>query len=118
MVKLIINFDWLNIFWIPFYFSAQLAGATYLDVHKAGGGIHFTVRYVHQATEEELFRDLKKYLLRMLASGTTLVECKTGYCLTLETELKMLRVMERAIQDPDIPMDISVTYCAAHAVPS
>lgn len=99
-------------------FAMKLAGATYLDVHRAGGGINFTVRHVHQATEEELFRDLKKYLLRMLASGTTFVECKTGYGLTLEAELKMLRVIERAIQDPDIPMDISVTYCAAHAVPS
>ncbi|ESN98636.1 hypothetical protein HELRODRAFT_155870 [Helobdella robusta] len=98
-------------------FAMKLAGATYLDVHKAGGGIHFTVRHVAEASEDQLFNDLRIYLLKMLQAGTTLVEVKTGYGLKWESELKMLRVIERAIRDESIAIDISVTYCAAHAVP-
>lgn len=98
-------------------FAMKLAGASYLDVHKAGGGIHFTVRHVRQASEEELFSNLKTYLGRMLQAGTTLVEVKTGYGLDLETEVKMLKVIQRVIKDPSVAIDISVTYCAAHAVP-
>jgi len=45
------------------------------------------------------------------------MECKTGYGLDAETELKMLHVMERARRDRDVKLDLSVTYCAAHAVP-
>lgn len=70
-----------------------------------------------QASEEELFSNLKTYLGRMLQAGTTLVEVKTGYGLDLETEVKMLKVIQRVIKDPSVAIDISVTYCAAHAVP-
>jgi imidazolonepropionase len=52
-----------------------------------------------------------------LIAGTTLLESKTGYGLDYETELKMLKVLERGRKDPDIHLDISITYCAAHAVP-
>ena len=50
-------------------------------------------------------------------AGTTLVEVKSGYGLDAETELKMLRVMDRGIRDPDVKQDISATYCGAHAIP-
>lgn len=63
-----------------------------MDVHKAGGGIGFTVRHTKEATEDELAKSLKIRLNRMLRSGTTLVEAKSGYGLELETEMKMLRV--------------------------
>lgn len=53
----------------------------------------------------------------MMKSGTTLVECKSGYGLNSETELKMLRVIERAKLDDDVNIDISSTFCGAHAVP-
>lgn len=49
------------------------------------------------------------------ASGTVLVEAKSGYGLETDTEMKMLRVLERAKQE--LPIDISSTYCGAHAVP-
>ena len=45
------------------------------------------------------------------------MECKSGYGLDYETELKMLRVINRGIKDPAVKNDISVTYCGAHAVP-
>jgi len=98
-------------------FALKLAGASYLDIHKAGGGIHFTVNHVTAAAEESLYCDFKKYAKRMLSAGTTLLECKSGYGLTLDPELKMLRVLTRAKLDPLLDLAISSTYCAAHAVP-
>merc|ERR1712062_934474 len=67
-----------------------------MEVHQAGGGIHFTVEQTRKATEEQLFTLLKQRLLRMIRGGTTLVECKSGYGLNTDTELKMLRVIEMA----------------------
>lgn len=86
-----------------------------MDIHHAGGGIHFTVNHTEAASEEDLYVSFKQRLQRMLRTGTTLVECKSGYGLELETELKMLRVIERAHREMDI--GISSTYCAAHSVP-
>ncbi|XP_065279403.1 probable imidazolonepropionase [Emys orbicularis] len=96
-------------------FAMKLAGASYMDIHQAGGGIHFTVEHTQKASEEELFNTFRHRLLRMLRAGTTLVECKSGYGLNLETELKMLRVIEQARQLLD--SNISSTYCGAHSVP-
>ena len=86
-----------------------------MDIHKAGGGIYFTVEHTRNASEDTLFELLKERLMRMVRSGTTFVEVKSGYGLDLETEVKMLRVIERARQS--LPVDISCTYCGAHAVP-
>lgn len=86
-----------------------------MEIHQAGGGIHFTVEHTRKATEDELFTAFRQRLERMLRAGSTLVECKSGYGLDLETELKMLRVIERARKSMDI--GISSTYCGAHAVP-
>ncbi|KAM4882269.1 putative imidazolonepropionase isoform 2-T2 [Thomomys bottae] len=96
-------------------FAMKLSGATYMDIHRAGGGIHFTVERTRQASEEALFLALQQRLECMMRAGTTLVECKSGYGLDLETELKMLRVIERARRE--LPLGISATYCGAHAVP-
>ncbi|XP_038666837.1 probable imidazolonepropionase isoform X1 [Scyliorhinus canicula] len=96
-------------------FAMKLAGASYMDIHKAGGGIHFTVEHTRKASEEELFDSLKWRLLCMLRAGTTLAECKSGYGLNLETETKMLRVIERARRE--LSISISTTYCGAHSVP-
>ena len=86
-----------------------------MDVHKTGGGIGFTVKHVHSATEEELYTSLSKRLVRMLRSGTTLVEAKSGYGLDVESEMKMLRVIEKA--KGELPIEISSTFCGAHSVP-
>ncbi|KAJ8261785.1 hypothetical protein GJAV_G00158380 [Gymnothorax javanicus] len=96
-------------------FALKLAGATYMEVHQAGGGIHFTVAHTRQASAEQLLSSLTQRLGRMLRCGTTLVECKSGYGLELDTELKMLTVIEKARRSLDI--GISSTYCGAHAVP-
>ncbi|NWT65925.1 HUTI imidazolonepropionase, partial [Prunella himalayana] len=96
-------------------YSALLAGASYMEIHQAGGGIHFTVEHTRKASEDELLGTLQQRLGRMLRAGSTLVECKSGYGLDLESELKMLRVIERARKSMDV--GISSTYCGAHAVP-
>lgn len=98
-------------------FAMKLQGATYMQIHQAGGGIHFTVEKTRAASEDELYKSFKQRLNSMIRHGTTLVECKSGYGLDLENELKMLRVIERARKDPDVKIDISTTYCGAHAVP-
>ena len=97
------------------HFLMQLAGATYMDIHAQGGGIHYTVNHVHQATPDDLYHSLVPRLSSMMRYGTTTAEAKTGYGLDLESEVKMLRVLERARGEH--PMTLSVTYCGAHAVP-
>lgn len=96
-------------------FAMKLAGATYMDVHRAGGGIHFTVEHTRAALASTLLASLIGRLGRMQRAGTTLVECKSGYGLELQTELKMLEVIETARRT--LPINISSTYCGAHAVP-
>ncbi|XP_031571789.1 probable imidazolonepropionase [Actinia tenebrosa] len=96
-------------------FAMKLAGASYMDVHKAGGGINFTVQHVHSASEDDLYEPLKQRLNTMLKYGTTLVEAKSGYGLDVDNEIKMLRVIERAKKE--LPIEISSTYCGAHSIP-
>lgn len=86
-----------------------------MEVHEAGGGIHFTVEHTRSAPEKHLLEELKSRLERMVRTGTTVVECKSGYGLDLDTELKMLRVINSARKS--LSIGISTTYCGAHAVP-
>ncbi|KAJ8301589.1 hypothetical protein KUTeg_020576 [Tegillarca granosa] len=96
-------------------FAMKLAGATYMEVHKAGGGIHYTVEHTREASEEELLTSLTERLKNMLICGTTFVECKSGYGLDAENEIKMLKVIHKARHI--VQIGISSTYCGAHAVP-
>lgn len=96
-------------------FSMKLAGFSYMDIHRIGGGIYYTVEQTTQASEETLLTLLKARLDKMLKCGTTLVEAKSGYGLETEAEMKMLRVIERAKRE--CPIEISSTFCGAHAVP-
>ena len=74
-------------------FGMKLNGATYMDIHRMGGGIGFTVKHTRGATENELVRLLKKRLRVMLRNGSTVVEAKSGYGLDTENEMKMLKVI-------------------------
>jgi len=97
-------------------FAMKLAGATYMDIHKLGGGINFTVRHTREADEESLYHTLVGRLKQMHATGTTLVECKSGYGLDTETELKMLRVIDRAQRRLSF-IDVVGNFCGAHSIP-
>lgn len=77
----------------------KLNGVSYLEILKAGGGIHATVRAVREATQKQLAASLRERLGQMLRGGTTTVEVKSGYGLNTEAELKMLRAIRRAASD-------------------
>ncbi|MDY6777850.1 MAG: imidazolonepropionase, partial [Candidatus Nanohaloarchaea archaeon] len=96
-------------------FIERLRGKTYQEILDEGGGILRTVRVTRNASENDLVERLLAHLDRMLRHGTTTVEIKSGYGLDVETELKMLRVMEQA--DEQHPVDIVPTFLGAHAVP-
>ncbi|MCH7904598.1 MAG: imidazolonepropionase [Armatimonadetes bacterium] len=96
-------------------YEMRAKGASYQEIASAGGGIKATMRAVRKATESELFDQSKKHADWMFRSGTTTAEMKSGYGLTLEDELKMLRVIKRL--DEETPIDTQATFLGAHAVP-
>ncbi len=89
-------------------------GATYLDLLKAGGGIMATVRAVRAATADELADALAERFGWMMREGTSAAEVKSGYGLTTEDELKMLRAARRVGEDR--PGRIFPTACIGHAI--
>ncbi|PYI53789.1 imidazolonepropionase [Paenibacillus flagellatus] len=95
--------------------ALKLKGVSYLDILAQGGGILSTVRATRQATEDELYTKAKKSLDTMLLHGVTTAEAKSGYGLTLEDELKQLRVAKRL--DASHPVDLVSTFMGAHMVP-
>jgi urocanate hydratase len=94
--------------------AMKLAGATYEEVHAAGGGINFTVNATRAATEAKLNELLMNRLDAMMRAGTTTCEVKSGYGLDWETELKMMRTIHSA--KAMHRMGISSTFLV-HAVP-
>lgn len=96
-------------------FELRLNGASYADVAKAGGGILSTVRATRAACDDELLHSAQNRLKAMQQSGTTTVEVKSGYGLTVADELKMLRVARRLAGLT--PVAIRTTHLAAHAIP-
>jgi imidazolonepropionase len=96
-------------------FEQRLRGLSYLEIAERGGGIVSTVEATRRASFEELFFLGKRRLDRMLSKGVTTVEAKSGYGLSLQDELKILRVT-KALQD-DHPIDIVPTFLGAHTVP-
>jgi imidazolonepropionase len=94
----------------------RLAGATYAEIAAAGGGILETVRATRAASERELLSATRLRLDEMLRSGTTTCEVKSGYGLTTESELKLLRVVAQLADEH--PMELSPTFLGAHDVPA
>lgn len=92
----------------------KLAGATYLELLEAGGGIMSTVRATRDASQEELTDLLLTRLYRALAEGTTTIEVKSGYGLSTEAELKMLGAIAGAAAR--WPGTVVPTACIGHAV--
>ena len=97
-------------------FEQRIKGATYMEIMAAGGGIMSTVRATRAASVEQLVKESRARLDRMLAHGTTTAEAKTGYGLDTENELKMLEAIRRL--DTEHPVDLVPTFLGAHAVPS
>ncbi len=96
-------------------FEARLAGATYAEIARAGGGILSTVRATRAADEDALVASALPRLDRLIAEGVTTVEVKSGYGLDTETELRMLRAARRLGEARDI--GVATSFLGAHAVP-
>jgi imidazolonepropionase len=96
-------------------FERRTQGATYEQIAESGGGIRSTVRKTRAASEDELLAQSKKHASWFLKGGTTTVEAKSGYGLTVEDELKLLRVIRRL--NADTPIEFVPTFLGAHAVP-
>jgi len=93
----------------------KLEGKSYLEILQAGGGILKTVRETRKASLEKLVENGKKILDRMMSYGTTTVEAKSGYGLSTESELKILKALQ--ILNEEHPLDIVSTFLGAHAIP-
>lgn len=96
-------------------FAQKIAGVPYLEILKRGGGILSTVEMTKKASFDELFLQAKKSLDEMLLFGVTTIEAKSGYGLSLDTEIKQLTVLKK-LNDTH-PIDIHITYLGAHALP-
>jgi len=101
--------------WREQEFDERLHGATYSEIAARGGGILSTVERTRAADPEELTREVRRRLDRMLALGTTTVEAKSGYGLSLADELKQLRSLREASRDH--PVRLVPTFLGAHTVP-
>jgi imidazolonepropionase len=93
----------------------RLAGASYAQIAAEGGGILSTVEATRAATEQQLLTATGRRLDEMLACGTTTCEAKSGYGLTVESELKQLRVLARLARGHDV--EIAPTFLGAHEIP-
>ena len=93
----------------------RAAGLPYMEIARRGGGIHSSVRDLRGRTEEELFALALPRLRRLASYGTTTVEVKSGYGLTVEDELKTLRVIRRLADA--LPMRLVPTWLGAHEIP-
>ena len=96
-------------------FERRLAGESYADIARAGGGIAATVRATRAASEDALVRAALPRLDALLAEGVTTVEIKSGYGLETEAELRQLRAVRRLGEER--PVAVAPTYLGAHAVP-
>lgn len=96
-------------------YALRNAGATYLEIAAAGGGIWSTVTHTREATEEELVRLIVQRSSQLVEQGITTIEVKSGYGLSVAEELKMLRAIKEA--QKQVKADIVPTCLAAHMKP-
>lgn len=101
--------------WRADEFEQRLSGVSYLEIARSGGGIKRTMRQTREASDEHLLDHCRRKLREMVRLGVTTVECKTGYGLSEESELKMLHVYQRLREVQ--PADVVSTFLGAHIVP-
>jgi imidazolonepropionase len=96
-------------------YEMRAAGLTYQQIASQGGGIRSTVRKTREASEDDLFEMALPRVRSLLEHGTTTVEAKSGYGLTLDDELKILRVIQRL--NAETPLELIPTFLGAHEIP-
>ncbi len=102
--------------WRETEFVDRLKGLSYEEVAARGGGILNSARRMQEASEDELFDQAMERLQEVISQGTGAIEIKSGYGLTTDSELKMLRVIKRMKEHAPIP--IKATFLGAHAIPA
>ncbi|WKW12510.1 imidazolonepropionase [Pseudogemmatithrix spongiicola] len=93
----------------------RAAGVGYMEIAKRGGGIHSSVRDLRERSEDELVALAASRLARLAAHGSTTIEVKSGYGLSLESELRTLRVIRRLAAE--LPVRLVPTFLGAHEIP-
>ena len=96
-------------------FVDRIKGFSYAEIAEKGGGILQSAKLLQETDEDELYRQSAQRLEEIMTLGTTAVEIKSGYGLTPEAELKMLRVVRRLKEN--YPVEVRATFLAAHALP-
>lgn len=102
--------------WRAGEFEQRLRGATYLEITAAGGGIMSTVRSTRTASDAALLAHCERIVAEMARLGVTTVECKSGYGLTVNDELRLLRIYQRLAERA--PVRVVPTLLGAHVVPA
>lgn len=97
-------------------FVDRINGLTYEEIANRGGGILNSAKKLNESSEEEIYLQSKERLEEVMRLGTGAVEIKSGYGLTLDGELKMLRVIKQLSQN--YPLTIKATFLGAHAIPA
>ena len=97
-------------------FVSRINGLSYQEIAKNGGGILNSAKQLEKVSEEQLYEESKKRLEELILQGTGAIEIKSGYGLTVEAELKMLRVIRQLKNNYELP--IKATFLGAHAVPN
>ncbi|MCC8358948.1 imidazolonepropionase [Salinimicrobium sediminilitoris] len=96
-------------------FIDRINGFTYEEIAEKGGGILNSAKKLQETPEDDLYLQSAKRLEEVMKMGTTAIEIKSGYGLTTEAELKMLRVIKKLKDNYDLP--IKATFLGAHAIP-
>ncbi len=96
-------------------FEWRIKGRSYIEISQNGGGIRHSIKGVREASEETLYDLSKKRISNMIKNGTTTLEAKSGYGLSTESELKMLKVIKKL--NENLPIDIVPTFLGAHEFP-
>jgi imidazolonepropionase len=96
-------------------FELRLAGATYEEIARAGGGILSTVKATRAASEDELLAQALPRLEALIGEGVTTIEIKSGYGLDMDTEARQLRAARRLAHER--PVSVATTFLGAHALP-
>jgi imidazolonepropionase len=97
-------------------FVDRIKGLSYEEIANRGGGILNSAKRLNETSEAEIYQQSKKRLEEVIQQGTGAIEIKSGYGLTVEGELKMLRVIKKLAQD--YPIAIKSTFLGAHAFPT
>ena len=96
-------------------YEQRIAGASYEEIAKAGGGIRSTVEHLRRASAKSLKGRASRHLLDFAAHGTTTIEAKSGYGLDWESERKTLEIISELHQEQ--PLDLAATFLGGHVVP-